>query len=53
MFKDDLINIDSFRFEHIVHRIYPAELILIYVQFLHTYDKRDNFDFVVVNIPVP
>ena len=25
-YLDDLLNIDNFHFEHMVHRIYPAEL---------------------------
>ena len=28
-YLDDLLNIDNIHFEHMVHRIYPAELQLI------------------------
>ena len=66
---DDLVNIDNIYFEHMVDRIYPAELEFSKVnssdteaRFLDlnlsisnvtvstkTYDKRDDFDFDIVN----
>ena len=68
---DDLLNIDNIHFEHMVHRIYPAELQLnkanasdTEVSFLDLnlsihndivstkiYDKRDDFNFDIVNVP--
>ena len=36
-YLDDLPNIDNIHFEHMVHRIYPAE--------------RDDFNFDIVNFP--
>ena len=69
-YLDDLLNIDIY-FEHMVDRIYPAELPLnkanssdTETPFLHLnlsisngtvstkiYDKRDDFDFGIVNFP--
>ena len=75
-FLDDLLNIDNIGFEHMVHRIYPAELQLdkaiasdteglkseaafldlnlsIHNDIVSTeiYDKRDDFNFNIVNFP--
>ena len=70
-YLDDLLNIDNIHFEHMVHRIYPAELQLnkanasdteaafldlnlsIHNDIVSTkiYDKRDNFNFDIVNFP--
>ena len=70
-YLDDLLNIDNIYFEHIVDRIYPAELQLnkaiasdTEAPFLDLnlsisngtvstkiYDKRDDFDFHIVNFP--
>ena len=67
-YLDDLLNIDNIHFEHMVHRIYPAELQLnkanasdteaalnlsIYNDIVSTkiYDKRDDFNFHIVNFP--
>ena len=70
-YLDDLLNIDNIHFEHMVHRIYPAELQLnkanasdtesafldlnlsIHNDIVSTkvYDKRDNFNFNIVNFP--
>ena len=70
-YLDDLLNIDNIHFEHMVHRIYPAELQLnkanasdteaafldlklsIHNNTVSTkiYDKRDDFDFDIVNVP--
>ena len=68
---DNLLNIDNIHFEHMVHRIYPAELQLnkanasdteaafldltlsIHNDLVSTriYDKRDDFNFDIVNFP--
>ena len=70
-YLDDLLNIDTICFEHIVDRIYPAELQLNKANSSDTeapffglnlsisngtvsnkiYDKRDDFDFDIVNFP--
>ena len=70
-YLDDLLNIDNIHCEHVVHRIYPAELQLnkanasnteaafldlylsIHNDIVSTkiYDKRDDFDFYIVNFP--
>ena len=72
-FLDDLVNIDSIHFEHMVHRIYPAELQLnkanasdteatfldLHLSIhndkvstkIYMYDKRDDFNFDIVNFP--
>ena len=72
-YLDDLLNIDNIHFEHMVHRIYPAELQLnkanasdteaafldlnlsiyndILVVSTKIYDKRDDFNFDIVNFP--
>ena len=70
-YLDDLLNIDNIYFEHMVNRIYPAELQLNKDNFSDTeapfldlnlsisngtvstkiYDKRDDFDFDIVNFP--
>ena len=63
-YLDDLLNIDNIHFEHMVHRIYPAELQLNKAAFLDLnlsihndivftkiYDKRDDFNFDIVNFP--
>ena len=70
-YRDYLLNIDNIYFEHIVDRIYPAELQLnkanssgTEASFLDLnlsisngtvstkiYDKRDDFDFDIVNFP--
>ena len=71
-YLDDLLNIDNIHFEHMVHRIYPAELQLtdkanasdteaafldlnlsIHNDLVSTkiYDKRDYFNFDIVNFP--
>ena len=67
----NLLNIDNIHFEHMVHRIYPAELQLnkanasdteaafldlnlsIHNDIISTkiYDKRDDFNFDIVNFP--
>ena len=69
IYLDDLLNIDNTYFEHMVDRLYPAELQLNKVNSSDTeapfldlslslsngtvstkiYDKRDDFDFDVVN----
>ena len=70
-YLDDFLNIDNIYFEHIVDRIYPAELQLNKANFSDTEvpflnlnlsisngrvstkicDKRDDFDFDIVNFP--
>ena len=70
-YLDDLLSIDTIHFEHMVHRIYPAELQLnkanasdteaafldlnlsIHNDIVSTkiYDKRDDFNFDIVNFP--
>ena len=70
-YLDDLLNIDNIHFEHMVHRIYPAELqvnkanasdteavfldlnLSIHNDIVSTkiYDKRDDFNFDIVNFP--
>ena len=70
-YLDDLLNIDNIHFEHMVHRIYPAEFQLnkanasdteaafldlnlsIHNDIVSTkiYDKRDDFNFDIVNFP--
>ena len=70
-YLDDLLNIENIHFEHMVHRIYPAELQLnqanasdteaafldlnlsIHNDIVSTkiYDKRDDFNFDIVNFP--
>ena len=70
-YLDDLLNIDNIHFEHMVHRIYPAELQLNKVKAFDTeaafsdlnlsihndivstkiYDKRDDYNFDIVNFP--
>ena len=70
-YLDDLLNIDVIPFEHMVHRIYPAELQLnkanasdteaafldlnlsIHNDIVSTkiYDKRDDFNFDIVDFP--
>ena len=70
-YQDDLLNIYNIHFEHMVHRIYPAELQLnkanasdaeavfldlnlsIHYDIFSTkiYDKRDDFNFDIVNFP--
>ena len=70
-YLDDLLNIDNIHFEHMVHRIYPAQLQLnkanasdteaalldfnlsIHndIVFTKIYDKRDDFNFDIVNFP--
>ena len=70
-YLDDLLNIDNIHFEHMLHRIYPAELQLnkanasdtetaflglnlsIHNDIVSTkiYDKRDDFNFDIVNFP--
>ena len=70
-YLDDLLNIDNILFEHMLHRIYPAELQLnkanafdteaaildlnlsIHNDIVSTkiYDKRDDFNFDIVNFP--
>ena len=70
-YLDDLLNIDNIYFEHMVNRIYPAELQLNKPNSSDTeapfwdlhlsisngtvstkiYDKRDDFDFDIVNFP--
>ena len=72
-YLDDLLNIDNIYFEHMIDRIYPAELQLNKVNSSDTevpfwdlslsisngtvsikiYDKRDDFDFDIVNFPSP
>ena len=69
-YLDNLLNIDNIHFEHMVHRIYPAELQLnkanasdteaafldlnlsIHKDIVSTkiYDKRDDFNFDIVNL---
>ena len=70
-YLDDLHNIDNIHFEHMIHRIYSAELQLnkayasdteaayldlnlsIHNAIVSTkiYDKRNNFNFDIVNFP--
>ena len=70
-YLDDLLNIDNIHFEHMVNKIYPAELQLnkanasdteaafldlnlsIHNDIVSTeiYDKRDDFNFDIVNFP--
>ena len=70
-YLDYLLNIDNIHFEHMVHRIYPAQLQLnkanasdteaafldlnlsIHNDIVSTkiYDKRDDFNFDIVNFP--
>ena len=66
MYLDDLLNIDNPYFEGMVNQIYPPALQLnkantkdteapfwVYIGFVSSkiYDKRDNFDFDIVNFP--
>ena len=71
-YLDDLLNIDNIHFEHMVHRIYPAELQLNKANASDTeaafldlnlsshndivitkiYDKREDFNFDIVNFPL-
>ena len=60
-YLDDLLNIDNIYFEQMVNRIYPAELQLNKANLnlsisngtvsTKIYDKRDDFDFDIVNFP--
>ena len=70
-YPDNLLNIDNIHFEHMINRIYPAELQLnkanasdteaayfylnlsIHNDIVSTkiYDKRDDFNFDIVNFP--
>ena len=70
-YLDDLLNIDNIHFEHMVHRMYPAEHYLNEANASDTeaafldlnlsinndivstkiYDKRDDFNFDIVNFP--
>ena len=70
-YLDDLLNIENIHFEHMVHRLYPAELQLNNANASDTeaafldlnlsthnnivstkiYDKRDDFNFDIVNFP--
>ena len=63
-YLDDLLNIDNIYFDQMVDRIYPTELQLNRGTFLDLnlcisngtvstkiYDKRDDFDFDIVNFP--
>ena len=63
-YLDDLLNIDNIHFEHMVHRLYPAELQLNKANASDTeaafldlnlstkiYDKRDDFNFDIVYLP--
>ena len=65
-YLDDLLNIDNNFFDSLVNRIYPSELqsnseasfldlhLSISDGFVTTkiYDKRDDFDFDIVNFPI-
>ena len=48
-YLDDLLNIDNPYFEGMVNQIYPSELQLNKANISD--DKRDNFDFDIVNFP--
>ena len=64
-YLDDLLNIDNIYFDQMVDRIYPTELQLnranssdteapfLEFESMYTkiYDKRDDFDFDIVNFP--
>ena len=62
-YLDDLLNIDNPYFEGMVNRIYPPELQLnkantsdteapfLDLHLSKIYDKRDDFDFDIVNFP--
>ena len=62
-YLDDLLNKDNIHFEHMVHRIHPAELQLNKANASDTdaafldlnlsihNDKRDDFNFDIVNFP--
>ena len=54
-YLDDLLNTDNIYFEHMVDRIYQAELQLNKANASDTdtkiYDKRGDFDFDIVNFP--
>ena len=64
-YLDDLLNIDNIYFDQMVDRIYPIEQILPIPRHLFwiwicisngtvstkSYDKRDDFDFDIVNFP--
>ena len=52
-YLDDLLNINNIYFDQMVDRIYPTELhVYLMVQFPpNQYDKRDEFDFDIVNFP--
>ena len=49
-YLDDLLNIGYIHFEHMVHRIYPAELQLNKAN-AKIYDKRNDFNFDIINVP--
>ena len=57
-YLDDLLNIDNKYFDGLISQIYPSELqvnshlsILEWFISCKIYDKRDNFDFEIVNFP--
>ena len=58
-YLDDLLNIDNIYFDQMVDRIYPTEIEqilpiprqLFWTVSTKTYDKRDDFDFDIVNFP--
>ena len=60
-YLDDLLNIDNIYFDQMVDRIYPTELQLNRANLnlcisngtvsTKIYDKRDDFDFDIVNFP--
>ena len=54
-YLDDILNINNVYFENMVSQIYPSELQLNKANASDTeaafYDKRDDFDFEIVNFP--
>ena len=50
-YLDDLLNIDNPYFEQMVGQIYPTELQLNKANSSKIYDKRDDFNFEIVNFP--
>ena len=52
-YLDDLLNIDNPYFEGMVNQIFPPELLSVANGFVSSkiYDKRDDFDFDIVNFP--
>ena len=50
-YLDDILNINDVYFDNMVSQIYPSEFQLNDHVFAKIYDKRDDFDFEIVNFP--